>query len=69
LRPQLLASLGGTPPQKTTMYCGSGVTACQNLLAMEHAGLPGASLFVGSWSEWSADPSRAIEQGPEREAT
>jgi thiosulfate/3-mercaptopyruvate sulfurtransferase len=69
LRPQLLASLGGTPPQRTTMYCGSGVTACQNLLAMEHAGLPGASLFVGSWSEWSADPSRAIEQGPEREAT
>lgn len=69
LRSQFLASLGGTPPQRTTMYCGSGVTACHNLLAMEHAGLPGASLFVGSWSEWSADPSRAIEQGPEREAT
>ena len=38
------------------MYCGSGVTACHNLLALEHAGLPGARLFPGSWSEWCARP-------------
>ena len=51
-------------PSEVVMYCGSGVTACQNLLAMEHAGLPGARLYVGSWSEWSADPSRPTEKGP-----
>jgi thiosulfate/3-mercaptopyruvate sulfurtransferase len=44
-------------------YCGSGVTACQNLLALEYAGIPGAKLYAGSWSEWSADPSRAIATG------
>lgn len=43
--------------------CGSGVTACVNLLAMEHAGLCGSRLFVGSWSEWIADPTRPIERG------
>jgi thiosulfate/3-mercaptopyruvate sulfurtransferase len=46
------------------MYCGSGVTACHNLLAMELAGLPGTSLYPGSWSEWSADPTRPVETGP-----
>ncbi len=45
------------------MYCGSGVTACHNLLALEHAGLPGARLFAGSWSEWCADPSRPVATG------
>jgi thiosulfate/3-mercaptopyruvate sulfurtransferase len=44
------------------MYCGSGVTACHNLLALEHAGIPGAKLFPGSWSEWSADPTRPVEK-------
>ena len=48
------------------MYCGSGVTACHNLLAMEHAGLAGSPLYTGSWSEWSSDPSRPIETGPAR---
>jgi thiosulfate/3-mercaptopyruvate sulfurtransferase len=58
--------LGGQPPDHVVMYCGSGVTACQNLLAMEHAGLPGARLYVGSWSEWSSDPARRVETGPSR---
>jgi thiosulfate/3-mercaptopyruvate sulfurtransferase len=39
------------------------VTACQNLLALEHAGLPGAKLYPGSWSEWSSVPARPIERG------
>lgn len=43
--------------------CGSGVTACHNLLAMEHAGLSGASLYPGSWSEWCADPARPVARG------
>jgi thiosulfate/3-mercaptopyruvate sulfurtransferase len=43
--------------------CGSGVTACHNLLAMEHAGLSGSQLYAGSWSEWSADPARPIARG------
>jgi thiosulfate/3-mercaptopyruvate sulfurtransferase len=54
--------LGGRRPDETVMYCGSGVTACHNLLAMEHAGLRGAKLFAGSWSEWEADPKRPIER-------
>jgi len=44
-------------------YCGSGVTACHNALAMEHAGLPGSCLYAGSWSEWIRDPSRPVERG------
>jgi thiosulfate/3-mercaptopyruvate sulfurtransferase len=56
----------GHAASDAVMYCGSGVTACQNLLAMEHAGLSGARLYVGSWSEWSADPSRPREKGPAR---
>lgn len=42
------------------VYCGSGVTACHALLAMERAGLPGGRLYAGSWSQWSADPSRPV---------
>jgi thiosulfate/3-mercaptopyruvate sulfurtransferase len=56
--------LKGRDPSEAVMYCGSGVTACQNLLAMEHAGLAGARLYPGSWSEWSADPARPTEKGP-----
>jgi thiosulfate/3-mercaptopyruvate sulfurtransferase len=43
--------------------CGSGVTACHNLLAMTAAGLPGGRLYPGSWSEWSADPARPVARG------
>jgi thiosulfate/3-mercaptopyruvate sulfurtransferase len=56
--------LKGRETSEVVMYCGSGVTACHNLLAMEHAGLPGARLYAGSWSEWSADPARPTEKGP-----
>ncbi len=63
LRPAFDALLGGRSPDQVVMYCGSGVTACQNLLAMEHAGISGVRLFPGSWSAWSADPSRPIETG------
>lgn len=52
-----------TTPENTVFYCGSGVTACHNLLAFEHAGLGKAKLFVGSWSGWIADGKRAIETG------
>lgn len=50
----------GTP---VISYCGSGVTACHNLLALEHAGLGPARLFPGSWSQWSRDPSRPVATG------
>ncbi|MDR1990790.1 MAG: sulfurtransferase [Acidobacteriaceae bacterium] len=56
-------ALTGDPGHEIVCYCGSGVTACQNLLALEHAGIRGAKLYAGSWSEWSADPSRPISKG------
>lgn len=52
-------------PAHTIMQCGSGISACHNLLAMEIAGLSGAALYPGSWSEWSSDPSRPIATGNE----
>ena len=57
------ALLGDESPSNLIMYCGSGVSACHNLLAMEHVGLGGARLFIPSWSGWSADPARPIETG------
>lgn len=57
--------LGGHSPSDVVMYCGSGVTACHNLLAMAIAGLPRARLYAGSWSEWSSDPDRPVATGPE----
>ncbi|GAB3547997.1 sulfurtransferase [Noviherbaspirillum agri] len=50
-------------PENCIMQCGSGVSACHNLLAMEIAGMRGAALYPGSWSEWCADPSRPIATG------
>jgi thiosulfate/3-mercaptopyruvate sulfurtransferase len=58
--------LGSRPPAQAVMYCGSGVSACHNLLAMAHAGLAGSPLYTGSWSEWSSDASRPVETGPAR---
>ena len=52
LRAQYEALLEGVPSDRLTVHCGSGVTACHTLLALETAGLPGAALYVGSWSEW-----------------
>jgi len=52
LRGQYLALLGGVPPERLAVHCGSGVTACHTLLALDVAGLSGAALYVGSWSEW-----------------
>jgi thiosulfate/3-mercaptopyruvate sulfurtransferase len=51
-------------PAAVVHQCGSGVTACHNLLAMEHAGLAGSALYPGSWSEWCADPARPVARGP-----
>lgn len=55
--------LAGQPPGAVVHQCGSGVTACHNLLAMEAAGLRGAVLYPGSWSEWCADPARPVARG------
>lgn len=55
--------LGGVPPENAIFYCGSGVTAAHNLVAMAHAGLEIPRLFVGSWSEWITDPNRPIAVG------
>lgn len=52
--------LAGMAPQSVVHYCGSGVSASQNVLAMEIAGLPGSRLYGGSWSEWCADPARPV---------
>jgi thiosulfate/3-mercaptopyruvate sulfurtransferase len=63
LRTKITASVGDVPADQIVCYCGSGVTACHNLLAFEHAGLTGAKLYAGSWSEWSSDPTHAVEKG------
>ncbi|HZO02325.1 MAG TPA: sulfurtransferase [Burkholderiales bacterium] len=63
LRQELEAVLGERSPSDVIHYCGSGVAACHNLLAMELAGLKGGKLYAGSWSEWSADPKRPQERG------
>jgi len=63
LRREFEALLGAWRPDHVVHQCGSGVTACVNVLAMEHAGLGGSALYVGSWSEWIADPARPIARG------
>jgi thiosulfate/3-mercaptopyruvate sulfurtransferase len=60
LRSEYLALLDGRAITEVVGYCGSGVTACHNLLALHVAGLPGATLYPGSWSEWVADRQRPV---------
>jgi thiosulfate/3-mercaptopyruvate sulfurtransferase len=64
LRAGFAPSIGaGGSADHVVCYCGSGVTACHNLLALEHAGITGGRLYPGSWSEWSSDPARPVERG------
>jgi thiosulfate/3-mercaptopyruvate sulfurtransferase len=58
-------TLHGSAPRQVIAMCGSGVTACHNLLALEVAGLSGARLYAGSWSEWIRDPAHAVARGRE----
>jgi len=63
LHEEFAALLGTHAPADVVHMCGSGVTACHNLLAMEHAGLPGSRVYAPSWSGWIADPSRPVARG------
>jgi thiosulfate/3-mercaptopyruvate sulfurtransferase len=63
LRKEFTGLLAGHAPGNVTHYCGSGVTACHNILAMEIAGLAGSRLYPGSWSEWVSDRSRPVATG------
>jgi len=63
LRQRWSVILGALPASAVVAMCGSGVTACHNLLALEHAGFSGARLYAGSWSEWIRDPRRPIATG------
>ncbi|HEX5675721.1 MAG TPA: rhodanese-like domain-containing protein, partial [Azonexus sp.] len=60
LRAEWLAVLAGSSPEQVVHLCGSGVSACLAMLAMEIAGLPGSRLYAGSWSEWCADRGRPV---------
>jgi thiosulfate/3-mercaptopyruvate sulfurtransferase len=64
LRRRLEPAVTGAPPGQSVHYCGSGVSACHNLLAMLVAGLPPGRLYVGSWSQWCKDPARPVATGP-----
>jgi len=63
LRSGFISLLGDRPPQQVVHQCGSGISACHNILAMEIAGLSGSRLYPGSWSEWCADPTRPVARG------
>ena len=63
LRQEFDELLGNNSSEQVTHYCGSGVTACHNLLAMNIAGLAGSRLYSGSWSEWCSEPSRPVAKG------
>jgi len=61
LRAHYESLIGDQQPEDIIFYCGSGITAAQNVLAMTLAGLPGSRMYVGSWSEWITDPRRPTE--------
>lgn len=63
LREEFQRVMGGRAPETVAHMCGSGVTACHNLLAMEHAGLAGARVFAPSWSGWVSDPTHPVATG------
>jgi len=63
LRRRWLTRLGGREASDAILMCGSGVTACHNILAMTSAGLPGGKLYAGSWSEWIRNPERPVARG------
>ena len=63
LRARFEAILAGISPEQAAFYCGSGVTAAHNLLAMVYAGYCDARLYAGSWSEWITDPARPVATG------
>jgi thiosulfate/3-mercaptopyruvate sulfurtransferase len=63
LRRRFATLLGSLPPAALISMCGSGVTACHSLLALEHAGFSGARLYAGSWSEWIRDSRRPVATG------
>jgi len=63
LKQEFTALIGERAPERVVHQCGSGITACANIFAMEYAGLPGSKLYAGSWSEWVADPSRPVAKG------
>jgi thiosulfate/3-mercaptopyruvate sulfurtransferase len=65
VRARLERALGGVALERAAVYCGSGVSASHVILAMAHAGLPGARLYPGSWSEWCADRRRPVAHGHE----
>ena len=65
LRARFGPYINGIAPEQIVSYCGSGVQACHNLLALEHAGVSGARLFPGSWSQWVSDRSRPVETAAE----
>lgn len=67
LKEAYLKLMHGLKPQQVIHTCGSGVTACHNMLAMEIAGLHGSKLYAGSWSEWITDPSRPVATGESHE--
>lgn len=69
LNAEFSALIGGRKPRDVLQMCGSGVTACHNLLAMELAGVHGSRLYAGSWSEWCSDPARPVERSAASHAT
>jgi len=63
LKSEFAALTDGKAPAKVGHQCGSGITACANIFAMEYAGLSGSKLYAGSWSEWVSDPTRPVAKG------